>query len=122
MIVGTGTSSNLVPTSSNLVPDEVREDSSNLVPYSPRRGREDEVRGGLGAALKTTLETRESGTRFDCVRCGIEVGPGLMLCPACYAKTRTGKRLAAAPHAATSPAGLCPSCGGRLASGKCGWC
>lgn len=52
---------------------------------------------------------------FDCVRCGVEVGPSALLCPACYAKTRTARRLA--PQLA-----VCPGCGGRLTAGKCGWC
>lgn len=53
-------------------------------------------------------KTRESGTRFGCVKCGIEVGPDLLLCPTCYAAKR--------------PTPICPSCGGRLVGGKCGWC
>lgn len=107
--VTSSTSSNLVPTSSM---DDVAKPLSNLVPYFPRRGRVDEVRGGLGTLTKNTPETVSEWTRFDCVRCGVYVGPDLMLCPTCYAATRTGRRLA----------GTCPSCGGRLADGKCGWC
>lgn len=51
-------------------------------------------------------------TPFPCVRCGAEVGPDALLCAACFASTRTGRRLA--PR--------CPSCGGGLIGGKCGWC
>ncbi len=52
---------------------------------------------------------------YACVKCGTEVGPDLMLCPPCFAATRTGRRLAGSPS-------VCPSCGGRLSAGKCGWC
>ncbi len=103
---------NLVLTSSGTTFANPREPRP---PYSPRRGVRDEVRGGLGGTLKTTLETHESGTRFDCVKCGTKVGPDLMLCPPCFAATRTGRRLAGSPS-------VCPSCGGRLSGGKCGWC
>lgn len=57
--------------------------------------------------MKSTPETCEKGTRFGCVKCGIEVGPDLMLCRTCYEAKRPP---------------LCPTCGGRLVAGKCGWC
>ena len=52
---------------------------------------------------------------YACVRCPAYAGPSALLCPPCYAATRTGRRLAA-------EATVCPGCGGRLAAGKCGWC
>lgn len=107
MRVGPGTSSNVVPTSSNIVPDEVGEASSNLVPYFPRRGRVDEVRAAAGNAEKTPVEISGIGTRFGCVKCDAETGPDALLCQACYEERRPPR---------------CQACGSRLAAGKCGWC
>lgn len=49
----------------------------------------------------------EVATAFPCVRCSAPAGPSALLCPACYAEKRPPK---------------CPTCGGRLVAGKCGWC
>ena len=47
-------------------------------------------------------------TGFPCIRCDAETGAALdLLCPPCYAEKRPPR---------------CPTCGGRLAGGKCGWC
>ena len=47
-------------------------------------------------------------TGFPCVKCAAETGSALdLLCPLCYAEKRSPR---------------CPTCGGRLAGGKCGWC
>lgn len=74
------------------------------VPYGTRGTRFEEPRPCVGPKEKNQPPV---GTRFECVLCAAEVPPSDLLCLACYEKRRPP---------------VCPSCGGRLAGGKCGWC
>lgn len=65
-----------------------------------------------GAPLEGVEKRGGDPARFECVKCFASTTPDDLLCPPCYAATRTGRRLA----------GLCPTCGGRMTGGKCGWC
>lgn len=102
--VTSSTSSNLVPTSSGT---RFGESSNNLVPYSPVGDGWTRFAADAEPTRKQPVEILEKWTRFGCVKCGTETGPDALLCQACYEARRPP---------------VCPTCGGRLAGGKCGWC
>ena len=95
-------------TSPDISPGEV---ARSLVGTSPPLLPVGAAPARFAAAPRGTLKgVKKDGVdpaRFECVKCSAETGPSALLCPACYAEKRPPK---------------CPTCGGRLAAGKCGWC
>jgi len=62
---------------------------------------------GVAGALKEGEKSEGDPARFGCVKCNAEVPPSDLLCRACFEARRLP---------------VCPTCGGRLVAGKCGWC